>query len=281
MSERVYELTEASCKSLLQKSAMGFCDYSLNPYGGCAFGCSFCYVPSLRKFRGQEWKDWGRWVVAKTNAIEVLRKELPRIGPRARILIGSATDAWQPVEKRFGITRAILEELVNHSNRVSIITRSPLLLRDIPLLQQLAQNGGVHVGLSLSTFDERARRVFEPRSPAVAGREHLARALVGAQVPMSLFWAPLLPGVSDNAAAVEEYFRRAAALGVPDIMCDLLNYRESLGPGYSERLRAYYALSSKETGRAEGRPALGRAALAREVVQWASYYGIDCRPGFA
>src|ERR1051326_6093168 len=101
METRRIELTEAPCKSLLQKSKMGFTDYHINPYSGCAFGCSFCYVPSLRKFRGQEWETWGRWAQAKTNAADVLRREMGKIDPEARITIGSATDAWQPAEKRY------------------------------------------------------------------------------------------------------------------------------------------------------------------------------------
>jgi DNA repair photolyase len=145
------------------------------------------------------------------------------------------------IEKRYGITRAILEELARHPNPVRIITRSPLLLRDIPILQQMAAHGGVQVGLSLSTFDETARRVFEPHAPGVRGREHLARALLAAQIPASLFWMPLLPGVSDSAEAVRDYLGRAAVLGIRRIVCDLLNYRETLGAGYGERLRAYYA----------------------------------------
>ncbi len=281
MERRPIEISATACKSLLQKSKMGFTDYALNPYSGCAFGCSFCYVPSLRRFRGQEWQTWGAWVQAKTNAMDVLRRELARIAPDARITIGSATDAWQPVEKQFGLTRAILEELAHHPNPVSIITRSPLLLRDIPILQRMADHGGVHVGLSLSTFDDRARRCFEPGAPSVAGREHLARALLAAGIPMSLFWMPLLPGVSDNAEAVEDYLRRAADLGVRRVVCDLLNYRETMGAGYAERLRAYYAAVATSTGQENrGRPALGRAALAREISRWAERYHIACHPVF-
>ncbi|HLK58183.1 MAG TPA: radical SAM protein, partial [Chthonomonadaceae bacterium] len=219
METRRIELTEAPCKSLLQKSKMGFTDYHINPYSGCAFGCAFCYVPSLRRFRGQEWETWGRWAQAKTNAAEVLRRELAKVGPEARITIGSATDAWQPAEKQYGITRAILEELALHSNPLSIITRSPLLIRDIPLLERLRDRGGVHVGISLSTFDDCARRVFEPHAPSVIGREHLVRKLLAAEIPTSLFWMPLLPGISDNAPGVAEYLERAAALGITRIVC--------------------------------------------------------------
>lgn len=281
METRPVEISEAACKTLLQKSRMGFSEYTLNPYVGCTFGCSFCYVPSLRRFRGQEWETWGEWAQAKINAPEVLRRELAKIGPDARILIGTATDAWQPIEKRYGITRALLEEIARHSNPVSLITRSPLLLRDIAILQQMARNGGVHVGVSLSMFDDRARKAFEPRAPSVKGREHLVRALVAADIPMSLFWAPLLPGVSDNAEAVEAYLKRAAELGVRRVMCDLLNYRETMGAGYAERLRAYYAACAAEGQPVTGRAVLNRLALAREIRRRADHYHIVCNPGFS
>lgn len=280
-TERI-EITEATCKTLLQKSKMGFTDYALNPYSGCAFGCSFCYVPSLRKFRGQEWETWGQWAQIKTNAPEILRKELAKIGPEARIMIGTATDAWQPVEKIAKVTRAILEELARHPNPVSLLTRSPLLLRDIPILQQMAEEGRVQVGVSLSTFDERARRVFEPSAPAVKGRIHLIKALIAAGIPTRLFWAPLLPGVSDNAEAVKDYLHRASELGVRRVLCDMFNYRETMGAGYAERLRAYYAaVAASEGGCSSHHKALGRPALAREIAHWADHYSLHCNPEFA
>src|SRR6185295_1616476 len=114
MEKRNLTITERDCKTLLQKSRSSWADYTLNPYVGCAFGCAFCYVPSLRKFRGQEWETWGQWAEIKTNAAEVLRREMPKIPPEAVIGIGTATDAWQPAEKQHGITRAILEVLVDY-----------------------------------------------------------------------------------------------------------------------------------------------------------------------
>ena len=122
--------------------------------------------------------------------------------------------------------------------------------------------------------------LIEPRAPAVAGREHLIKALIAAGIPMRLFWAPLLPGVSDNAESVQEYLRRAAELGVKRVLCDLLNYRETMGSGYAERLRAYYAVAASEDGNPMHHKTLGRPALAREIARWADHYGLHCHPEF-
>ena len=271
-------LTEVYCRSVLQRSGVPGGDYAINPYSGCAFGCSFCYVRALRRRRGQEWADWGEWAEAKINAPALLRREMGRISPDARILIGTATDAWQPVEKRAGITRAILEALAECPNPVSVITRSPLVIRDIPVLKKLQSYGGVHVNFSISTFDDAARSVFEPRAPRVAGREHAIRRLIDAGIPVTLFWAPILPGVSDSAPAVSEYLSRAAELGVRRIMAGFLNYRETMDGRYSALLKAYYE-KVPEARERPGRATMGRAALQREIEARAHECGISLLGG--
>ncbi len=276
-------VSQQECKSLLQKNTYGKLGYSINPYSGCSFGCSFCYVRALRKFRDLEYTDWGNWVTVKSNALEMLRSELRKIDSNASILIGTATDGWQPAEKTYGISRAILEELSTRTNPVSIITRSPHLLRDIDLLSKMARNGQIHVNLSLSSFDDNARKVFEPKAPSIASRMHLARTLVAASVPVTLFWAPLLPGVSDFPEAVKDYFQNASEMGIDTIMCDLLNYKQVIGGNYSNLLREYYIKSSASRcqDKLPGlRTALNRTQLASEIRKWAAVYSIICKPGF-
>ena len=261
---------EILCKTILNRSRMGFAEYTVNAYQGCAFGCAYCYVPVLRARRGQADADrWGGWVEVKTNAADVLRRQMLRVEPEARISIGTAADSWQPVERKYGIARAILHELSYYPNPVQIVTRSPLLLRDIDLLRRIPN---VWVGVSIPTFDDSVRRVFEPRAPTIAARRRLVRALVEADLRVRLFWCPLLPGVTDNAKAAREYLEEAAALGVRKVFCETMNYGEMLGSAVHELRLRWQA----ETGR-EPEPSLSRYALAREIARWSARTGVACR----
>lgn len=267
---RALHVEEIECKTILNRSTMGFTDYTLNAYQGCAFGCSYCYVPMMRRrHKQEEERPWGGWVQVKVNAPDVLRRQMQRIPPGARISIGTATDSWQPLEKKYRIARRILEELSYYPNPVHLLTRSPLLIRDIDVLQRMPN---VRVGVSLPTFEERARRVFEPYAPAIAGRERLIQELVAAGLTPTLFWMPILYGVADNAKAVEEYLRRASEMGVRRVLCSGLNYSEFLARPHMQLLRVY-----RETA-AEALPApLARPALSAEIARWSERYGVDCR----
>jgi DNA repair photolyase len=263
---------ETECKTILNRSKMGFADYTLNAYQGCAFGCSYCYVPVMRQRRGQvDDRKWGGWVQVKVNAPDVLRRQMLRVQPEERIAIGTATDSWQPLEKRYRIARRILEELALYPNPVHIVTRSPLLHRDIDILQRMSH---VRVGISLPTFEERARRIFEPVAPTVAGRVHLLRALVEAGINVSLFWAPILYGVADNAQTVREYLSKAAEIGIKRVICSPLNYTESIAGPHMQLLRTY-----KEGAEGPLPPRLSRAELCSEIDRWAERLGLDCRLG--
>lgn len=263
-------IREVRCKSILNRSSMGFAEYTVNAYLGCAFGCSYCYVPVLRTRRGQiDAESWGAWVEVKTNAPDVLRRQMINVEPEARISIGTAADSWQPVERRYGIAREMLRELAYYDNPVQIVTRSPLLMRDIDLLQRMRT---VWVGVSIPTFDEGVRRVFEPHAPTIPARRRLVRALVEAGVPVRLFWCPLLPGVTDNARTVREYLQEAAALGVRKVFCETMNYGENLGPV----VRILRDRWQAEAG-VRPEPSLSRAALAREIARWSAETGVACR----
>lgn len=264
-------ITEVECKTILNRCSMPFADYTLNAYQGCAFGCTYCYVPIMRRrFRLEDEQPWGGWVQVKINAPEVLRRQMQQVPMDARIAIGTATDSWQSIEKRYGIARRILEELAYYPNPVRIVTRSPLLLRDIDILRRMVD---VSIGVSLPTFDERARRIFEPNAPAIPGRIHLIQHLLEANLRVTLFWCPILYGVSDNAAAVREYLHRAAALGVKRIVCDTLHYSEVLARPHMQLLRLF-----RQTLPEPPPISLARPALFREIARWANHYGIQCRP---
>lgn len=231
------QVQEIRCKRLLHRTGASFAEYTINPYIGCTFGCSYCYVPVLRAKRGQDGADcWGSWVQVKVNAPDVVRREMLSVPRDADLLLGSATDAWQPLEKRYRVTRGVLYELSFYPNRLTILTRSPLLLRDIDLLQRFEQ---VTVHLSLPTVDEQARRVFEPYAPTVAGRLELTRRLLRAGVHVTWAWCPFLPGVENTAEQVRHYVRTAAEVGVREIWMGRLHYWKALEARYRLLWRRY------------------------------------------
>lgn len=258
---------EIQCKTILNRSKMGFSDYTLNAYQGCVFGCSYCYVPVMRARRGQlDATRWGGWVQVKINAPDVLRRQMLRVEPHERISIGTATDSWQPLEKKYEISRRILQELAYYPNPVHILTRSPLLLRDIDILTRIEN---LRVGVSLPSFDEDVRRVFEPFAPTFQGRVNLVRRLVDAGLYVSLFFCPVLYGVMDNAEAVEDFVRRAADLGVKRIIWDTLNYTETLWKPHLGLLQEYRRLKAARLA-----PALSHAELRQEMARCSQRYGL-------
>jgi DNA repair photolyase len=183
-------------------------------------------------------ETWGSWVQVKVNAPDVVRREMLEVPRDAYLLIGSATDAWQPIEKRYQVSRGVLYELSFYPNRVTILTRSPLLLRDIDLLKQFEH---VSVHISVPTVDEQVRRVFEPHAPAVAGRLELTRRLLQAGIRTTWAWCPFLPGVENTSEQIRQYVRTAAHVGVREIWVDRLHYWSFLEERYKALWRTYRA----------------------------------------
>src|ERR1043166_1896497 len=203
------ELRLEPCRSALNRvSGMPF-RWSLNPYMGCAHRCTFCYVRAFERRAERPADDrYGRSIRVKTNVVAVLRTELVRPAwPREMVLVGAATDPYQPAEGRFRLTRGCLEAFAERSNPFSIITRGPMVGRDIDVLQSAAARARVSVSLSVPTLDEAIWRVTEPGTAPPRQRLRAVRALADAGVRVNVALAPILPGLSDRpellAAAVK------------------------------------------------------------------------------
>lgn len=185
-------------KSILTESS-GFIDaynYTLNPYSGCTFGCSYCYAAFFVRDRDER-DAWGRWVKVKQNALEVLRRRRRKPLRDATIYMSSVTDPYQPIERELGLTRALLEELLAyHRVRLVVQTRSPLVVRDLDLL---AQFPAVRVNMTVTTDDEAVRKAFEPTCASIDARLKAITAVQQAGVPTCITMTPLLP-VADPAA---------------------------------------------------------------------------------
>lgn len=234
---RRVQIVEIRCKHLLHRTKGSLSDYTLNPYIGCGFGCSYCYVPILRDKRRQEGAaTWGEWVQVKVNAPDVVRREMLDTPSDTHILIGSATDPWQPIEKRYQVSRGVLYELSFYPNSVTILTRSPLLIRDIDLLKRFER---VSVHISVPTVDEQVRKVFEPHAPAIPGRIEMTRRLLAAGIRTTWAWCPFLPGVENTEKQVLQYIETAVRTGVRAIWVGRLNYWSQLEERYRYLFRIY------------------------------------------
>ncbi|MDR2215797.1 MAG: PA0069 family radical SAM protein [Nevskiaceae bacterium] len=188
-------------------------DQSINPYRGCEHGCVFCYArPTHAYLDLSPGIDFETRLLYKPNAAELLRAELGRPGYRCKfIMLGSNTDPYQPVERRLGITRSILEVLDETHHPVSITTRSALILRDVELLAAMARRGLASVQISITTFDNDLKRGMEPRSAASTARLQVIRELSAAGVPVGVMAAPMIPAINDSE--LETILERAAAAG--------------------------------------------------------------------
>lgn len=173
-------------KSILSKSKVS--DYSLNPYIGCAHGCTYCYAKYIKRFTGHK-EDWGTFVDIKTNAVQLLQYELQR-KKFGKVWLSGTCDPYQPVEASSKLTRGCLTLLVKYEWPVTIQTKSPLILRDIDLL---TRSQGIEVVITITTANESIREIFEPNAPTIKERLHVLSTLYAEGIPTSAMIAPLLP----------------------------------------------------------------------------------------
>lgn len=220
---------------------MGF--WSINPYVGCAFGCAYCYARDTHRYTLERagpvgravtealppWLAFERRVLVKEHAGARIREALrssrsPR--PGDSLVIGSATDPYQPAERRFGITRDVLEALgVVRGLSIVIITKSPLVTRDISLLQRLAEHNQVAVHVSLITVDHELARRIEPRAPTPQARLRGVRRLAQAGVEVSVNCMPILPGITDGAEQLSALVQQVAEAGAESLGACALRLR--------------------------------------------------------
>jgi DNA repair photolyase len=246
------EYREEPCRSALNRvKGMGF-GWSLNPYMGCAHRCTFCYVRAYELRADRPSGDrYGRSIRVKVNVAEVLRAELARRSWRGEaVAIGAATDPYQPAEGRYKLTRACLEALRDAANPFSLITRSPMIVRDLDVLVDAARRAEVGVVFSVPTMDEEVWQRTEPGTPPPHRRLEALTKLVEAGVKAGVGMAPILPGLSDSPEQLERVVRAARDAGATSIWANLLylkpgtreHFLESLGRDWPEQLDRYERL---------------------------------------
>jgi DNA repair photolyase len=201
-------------RSLLNRcsgSRMPFA-WTINPYRGCEFACKYCYARYTHEFMEmRDGVEFEQKIYAKQHAAELLRQELRRVKPGEEIAIGTATDPYQPIERKLEITRAILQELARHSGlELGIVTKSALVGRDIDLLQEISRNNHITVNLTVTTTDAELARILEPRAPRPDLRLEALKKLQEAGVRAGVICAPVLPGITDSPKQLEAVVRAAA-----------------------------------------------------------------------
>lgn len=290
-----------------EQTGMGF--WSINPYIGCAFGCTYCYAryahryvmerggaagtlePGMRSDveRLPPWMTFERRILVKDGAPAALRASLARGGARHRalqsgeaIVIGTATDPYQPAERRFRVTRGILEVLSEHKGlEIVIITKSPLVTRDIDILSRIAGRSSITLHLSLITLDRELARRIEPRAPTPDSRLRALARLSAAGIEVGVNCMPVLPGITDQPSALELLVKTVAEHGAAYIGACALRLRGSARaryfpfierefPDLLEKYRSHYAMSSNMTERY-------RQGLARLMEKLCARYGVGWR----
>lgn len=181
-------IREIKAKSILTKSGIPGVVYCVNPYVGCSHGCRYCYATFMKKYTGHT-EPWGSFVDVKINAPEILQKQLKR-AKRGSVLISSVTDAYQPIESKYKLTRQCLEALLQCQFPVDILTKSPLVLRDTDLIKKFKD---IAVGITITTNDEKMQKIFEPNAPSIMARIRTLKALHDKGINTYAFIGPVLP----------------------------------------------------------------------------------------
>ena len=204
-------------RSLLNRctgSRMPF-TWTINPYRGCEFACKYCYARYTHEFMElRDGADFEQKIFVKQHAADLLRHELRHVKRGEAIALGTATDPYQPAERRFEVTRAILEELARHRGlEIGIVTKSNLVLRDVEVLQEVAKSNRLFVSITITTLNVDLARILEPRAPRPDLRLEAMQKLNEAGLAAGVICAPVLPGITDSPRDLEALVRATAQAG--------------------------------------------------------------------
>ncbi len=257
-----FQVKEVEARSILtpQKvgSLSGAYDFSLNPYAGCAFGCSYCYVPKFPNAR-HEYMEWGRWVEVKVNAPELIARDRLKVFG-SNIFFSSATDPYQYLELKYRLSRRCLQELLRYQPaKITMHTRSHLMLQDLHLLKAFGDT--LQVGVSFTTDDDKVRAQFEPGAPSIRRRLQLIRTLREAGIEVYVSLSPLLPCNPGRVISLLKPF--VNRVWVDEMRWQEVNTRPQLLEKYSE----FFEAKNYEAVRKHIQSELYRSTESRRVVR--------------
>jgi DNA repair photolyase len=277
------EYREEACRSALNRvKGMAFA-WSLNPYMGCVHRCTFCYVRAFEK-RADRPSDerYGTSIRVKVNVVEVLRRELARPSWEGEtVAVGAATDPYQPVEGRYRLTRGCIEAFADVSNPFSLITRGPMIVRDVDVLSEAARRAKVSITFSIPTLDDEVWRKTEPSTAHPRQRLRAVKELVDAGIKVGVGMAPILPGISDRPDQLREVVKAAREAGATGVWTNLLflrpgtreHFLEHLAQDWPEQLEHYQRLYERRAYL----PSADAKPLRQQVAALAREYGVKDR----
>jgi DNA repair photolyase len=193
--------------------------WTINPYRGCEFACKYCYARYTHEFMEmRDGVEFEQKIYVKQHTAELLRRDLKKVKPGESISLGTATDPYQPAERRYEITRGILEEFARHRGfELGIVTKSDLIVRDIDLLREVSQHNTLSIHITITTLNVELARILEPRAPRPDLRMDAVRELSAAGLNVGVSSSPVLPGITDSPADLEALVRAAATAGARHI----------------------------------------------------------------
>jgi DNA repair photolyase len=198
--------------------------WTINPYRGCEFACKYCYARYTHEFMEmRDGVEFEQKIYVKQHTADLLRRDLRRVKRGESIALGTATDPYQPAERRYEVTRGILEEFVRHRGlELGIVTKSNLIVRDLDLLREVSRNNVVSVHITVTTLNLELARILEPRAPRPDLRMEAVREISEAGINVGVSCSPVLPGITDSPADLEALVREAAAAGARHIFANPL-----------------------------------------------------------
>lgn len=226
MGEAISEGHKVDYISLENRSMLTRClsprmpfSWQINPYRGCEFACKYCYARYTHEFMEMhDGLDFERRIYVKKHSAWLLRQELKQVRAGQSIAIGTATDPYQPAERKFGITRAIMEEFARHEGlSLGLVTKADLIVRDLDLLQQISAKNRLSIHITITTTKTDLARMLEPRAPRPDLRFSAVKKLSAAGISTSVNCAPILPGITDSPKDLESVVRAAAAAGARSV----------------------------------------------------------------
>lgn len=264
------KIREVKCKGLLTKS--GLRDYAINCYTGCEHGCRYCYARFMMKFTNRN-EQWGNFVDVKVNGPEILLRQIKK-AKLGSVFVSSVCDGWQPLEKRYQLTRRCVEILLSYHYPITILTKSSLIERDMNILSE----GEVDFGVTITTLNEDLRRLFEPKASPSEERLRILEMAKRNGINSYVFLGPLIPYLSDTEEELSKTMKAIADLRPNYLYIDRLNLRWGVWDSLRNTLRALYPHLIERYRRILFEPRCSQEYskyLKNQVIRVARRYGLN------